>query len=273
MAYHTIAVRKLTPQIGAEITGIDLARPLGNQEFQEVHDALMENLVIFFRDQTITVEQHIAFGRRFGAPVIHPAAGFGVPEHPEIRVIQADERSTRVNGEQWHSDLSCLDEPPMGSILYLKEVPPDGGGDTMFANMYAAYEALSPRMKVHVEGLTALHDSGHVYTHPSYARPDKSMPRAEHPVVRTHPVTGRKALYVNRGFTTRILGVPPAEGAALLEFLLRHLEAPEFQCRFAWRPNSIAFWDNRCAQHRAVWDYFPHRRYGHRVTIAGDRPF
>lgn len=273
MAYQTIEVRKLTPVIGAEIGGIDLARPLGNQQFQEIHDALMAHLVIFFRDQKIGIEQHKEFGRRFGELVIHPAAGSGVPEHPEIRVVQADERSTRVNGEVWHSDLSCQAEPPMGSILYVKEAPPDGGGDTAFANMYAAYDALSERMKAHLDGLTAVHDSAHVYADPSYARPDKQMPRAEHPVVRTHPVTGRKALFVNRNFTTRIVGLPPDEGAAILEYLLRHIETPEFHCRFAWRADSIAFWDNRAAQHRAIWDYYPHRRYAHRVTIAGDRPF
>ena len=162
----------------------------------------------------------------------------------------------------------------MGSILYLTVVPPDGGGDTAFASMYAAYDALSARMKAHLDGLTAVHDGGHVYTRPSFdARADRELPRAEHPVVRTHPVTGRKALFVNRGFTTRILGLPAAESAALLDYLFRHVETPEFQCRFAWRPHSVAFWDNRCAQHRAIFDYRPHRRYGHRVTIAGDRPF
>ena len=162
----------------------------------------------------------------------------------------------------------------MGSILYVTEVPPNGGGDTAFANMYLAYETLSPRMKAHIEGLTAIHDSGHVYTRPTFdAKANMELPRSEHPVVRTHPVTGRKALFVNRGFTTRILGLAAAESAAILEYLFRHVETPEFQCRFRWRQQSVAVWDNRCAQHRAIYDYHPHRRYGHRVTIHGDKPF
>jgi taurine dioxygenase len=274
MAYETIRVRQVTPTIGAEISGVDLSQHLGNQQFQEIHDALMENLVIFFHDQKISVEDHINFGRRFGEPIIHPAASSSIPGHPEIRVVKSDEDTVTATGEEWHSDLSCLPEPPMGSILYITEVPPNGGGDTAFANMYRAYETLSPRMKAHIEGLVAVHDGGHVYTQPTYdARPDRELPRAEHPIVRTHPVTGRRALFVNSGFTTRILGLPLDESAAILGYLLRHIEVPEHQCRFSWRPNSIAFWDNRCAQHRAIYDYHPHRRYGHRVTIRGDKPF
>lgn len=274
MAYQTIEVRKVNPIIGAEIHGIDLSKPLGNQQFQEIHDALMENLVVFFRDQEIDVEQHIAFGRRFGDPIVHPAASSSIPGHPEIRVVKSDENTVTAIGEVWHSDLSCQPEPPMGSILYITEVPPNGGGDTAFANMYRAYDTLSPRMKAHIEDLTAVHDGGPVYTQPSYdARHDKELPRAEHPIVRTHPVTGRKALFVNRGFTTRIVGLPADESAAILEYLLRHVETPDFQVRFGWRANSIALWDNRCAQHRAIYDYHPHGRYGHRVTIRGDCPF
>ena len=273
MAYQTIEVRKVTPNIGAEIHGVDLSQPLSNQQFQEIHDALMDSLVVFFHDQKITVEQHIAFGRRFGEPIIHPAASSTIAGHPEIRVVKSDENTVVATGEVWHSDLSCQPEPPMGSILYMTEVPPDGGGDTAFANMYLAYERLSSRMKAHIEGLTAIHDGGHVYTDPTYdMRPDRVLPRAAQPIVRTHPVTGRKALFVDRGFTTRIVGLPADEGAAILEYLLRYLEAPEFQCRFSWRNNSIALWDNRCAQHRAIYDYHPHHRYGHRVTIRGDKP-
>src|SRR5438105_2510748 len=159
MGYHTIEVRKLTPAIGAEIFGVDLARPLGNQTFQEIHDALMENLVIFFRDQELTHEQHKAFGRRFGELHLHPTSARKESKHPEILVIKADEKSKHIAGEEWHSDVSCDAEPPMGSILYLTEVPPDGGGDTMFANMYRAYETLSEPIKQMLQGLTALHDS------------------------------------------------------------------------------------------------------------------
>jgi taurine dioxygenase len=273
MGYQTIEVRKLNPVIGAEIGGVDLSRPLGNQQFQEIHDALAENLVIFFRDQVLTPGQHKDFGRRFGKLHVHPASGRTLDGHPEILVIAADEKSKRVAGEDWHSDVSFEAEPPMGSILYLTEVPPAGGGDTLFASMYAAYESLSDRMKAHLEGLTAIHDSAHVFGGAYGDRPDKVLPKTEHPVIRTHPVTGRKALFVNRGFTTRITGLPRPESAALLEYLYRHVETPEFQCRFHWRANSIAFWDNRCAQHHALFDYHPHRRYGHRVTVCGDRPF
>lgn len=162
----------------------------------------------------------------------------------------------------------------MGSILYLTEVPPEGGGDTAFANMYLAYDRLSSRMKAHIDGLTAIHDGGHVYTRPTFdAKTNLELPRAEHPIVRTHPVTGRRALFVNRGFTTHIVGLSADESAAILEYLFKHIETPEIQCRFRWQRNSIAVWDNRCAQHRAIFDYHPHRRYGHRVTIRGDTPF
>ncbi len=274
MAYETIQVRKLTPKIGAEILGVDLARPLNNQTFQEIHDALMENQVVFFRDQEIDHDQHKNFGRRFGELHWHPAVKPQIPEHPELLVIHADERSKHVAGEEWHSDVSCDAEPPMGSILYLKEVPPDGGGDTLFASMYAAYDALSEPMKKMLEGLTAIHDGEHVYRgRYGYDDSGRTYPRSEHPVVRTHPVTRRKGLFVNRGFTTRIKQLKRPESDAVLEMLYRHIETPEFHCRFQWRPNSIAFWDNRCAQHHAVWDYFPNRRHGYRVTVRGDRPF
>jgi taurine dioxygenase len=162
----------------------------------------------------------------------------------------------------------------MGSILYIKQCPPRGG-DTLFANMYAAYEALSAPMKRMLEGLTAVHDANkaHTYRFKATDRADMTFPSATHPVIRTHPVTGRKLLFVNRGFTTRVVELSRLESAAVLEMLYRHIETPEFHCRFKWQPNSIAFWDNRCAQHHAMWDYFPQRRYGHRVTICGDKPF
>jgi taurine dioxygenase len=189
-------------------------------------------------------------------------------------IIHADKDSPRANGEGWHSDVSCDVEPPMGSILYIRKCPPRGG-DTLFASMYAAYEALSDRMKRYLEGMIAVHDGEDVYrgTYANFGVEDKkTYPRAEHPVVRTHPVTGKKALYVNRGFTKRLLGVPRDESAAVLAYLYDHAESPLFQCRFRWQENSIAFWDNRCVQHRAMWDYWPHTRTGNRVTIQGDRP-
>jgi taurine dioxygenase len=239
----------------------------------EIHRALAENLVIFFRDQHISPQQHLAFGRKFGDLHIHPAA----PNEgdPGLMKIYADKDSPRANGEGWHTDVSCDLEPPMGSILYLTEVPPDGGGDTLFANMYRAYETLSEPIKTLLQGLTATHDSSkaHYYRTKATDRDDIKFPNAEHPIVRTHPVTGRQGLYVNRGFTLRIPQLKKNESDALLEMLYRHIETPEFQCRFKWQPNSVAFWDNRCAQHHAMFDYFPHRRYGHRVTVCGDKPF
>ncbi len=270
--YETIRVDKLTPIIGAEIAGVDLARPT-NRQLDEIHRALAENLVVFFRDQDLTPEQHLAFGRHFGPLHIHPAAPHAAG-HPELMIIHADKGSPRANGENWHSDVSCDELPPMGSILYIKTCPPRGG-DTLFANMYAAYEALSERMKTYLQGLTALHDGESVYRglYANFGVKDKdAYPHAEHPVVRTHPVTGRKALYVNRGFTRRILGLPRDESEGILNYLYQHMENPLFQCRFRWRANSVAFWDNRCTQHHALWDYWPATRSGFRVTVRGERP-
>jgi taurine dioxygenase len=228
--------------------------------------------VIFFRDQHLSQDQHLAFGRLFGDLHLHPAAPHE-PGKPELMIIHADKDSPRANGEGWHSDVSCDPEPPMGSILYIKKCPPRGG-DTLFASMYAAYEALSDRMKTYLDGLTAIHDGEHYRgQYANYGITDKpSYPRAEHPVVRTHPVTGGKALYVNKGFTRRILGIPRDESDGMLRYLYEHMANPLFQCRFRWAENSIAFWDNRCVQHHAMWDYWPHTRSGNRVTVAGDRP-
>src|SRR5258707_2890905 len=228
MASNTIEVRKLTPVIGAEIFGVDLARPLGNQAFQEIHDALMENLVIFFRDQVLTHEQHKAFGRRFGELHLHPTSTRSDGEHPEILVIKADEHSKHVAGEEWHPDVSCDPEPPMGSILYMKELPPDGGGNTLFANMYRAYETLSPPIQRLCEGLTAVHDGAQVYGGRFRQKPKEGgFPRNEHPVGLTHPVTGRKALYAERNFTNPIAGVATHDSDALLEMPYSHSETPE----------------------------------------------
>jgi taurine dioxygenase len=273
MAYVSIQVDKLTPHAGAEIRGVDLSQPLDERTFKEIHDALIDSGVIFFRDQHLTPQQQKAFGRLFGELHMHPAAPRELAEHPEILVIHADEKSKHVAGENWHSDVSCDLEPPMGSILYMHDLPPVGG-DTLFASMYAAYEALSEPMKRFLEPLTAMHEGEHVYRG-RYGVDDtgKTFPKAEHPVVRTHPVSGRKALYVNGGFTTRIVQLKRPESDALLQFLYRHVETPEFHCRFRWQVNSIAFWDNRCMQHHAMWDYYPQRRHGHRVTIRGDKPF
>jgi taurine dioxygenase len=275
MAVAGISIRRLTPALGAEIEGIDLNQPVDDAVFQAVRAALLEHQVLFFRDQDIAVERQMELGSRFGELVAHPNDP-GLPEHPEVMIIHADEASKRVAGESWHSDVSCDTEPPLGSILRIHTLPATGG-DTLFASMYAAYEALSPRMQSFLEGLTAIHDGAPYYrsVNERIGRDDggRVYPRAEHPVVRTHPETGRKAIFVNEMFTTRIAGLPRAESDAILRFLFQHVQQPLFQCRFRWQRNSMAFWDNRCVQHQAVWDYWPQTRSGYRVTIKGDRPF
>jgi taurine dioxygenase len=268
-----LEVRKLTPTCGAEVAGIDLAQRLDDTQIGSLHEALAEHGVLFFRDQQLTPEQQKAFGRRFGELHLHPAWPRLVPGHPEIMEIYTDANSKRIAGEDWHSDVSCDPEPPLGTVLYMLEVPPVGG-DTLFASMYAAYEALSAPMKRLLEGMTALHDGESTYRgRYEGMRERESYPSAEHPVIRTHPVSGRKALFVNRIFTRRILQLEKHESDAVLEMLLRHVETPEFHCRFRWLPGSVAFWDNRCVQHHALWDYYPERRRGLRVTIRGDRPY
>ncbi len=277
MSYQKIRVQKVTPRIGAEIFGVDLAQPLDNETFREIRAALLENQVIFFRDQDITLDQHKDFGRLFGELHIHPAAPS--PEgHPEILRIHGDANSKRVAGEGWHTDVSCDAEPPMGSILRMHTVP-ESGGDTMFSSMYAAYDALSQPMKDFLTGLTAVHSGEHVYRnryeYKGGQRDDtrKAFPVNEHPVIRTHPETGRQSIFVNSGFTSHIPQLSSRESEALLAYLYAHCARPEFHCRFRWEAGSIAFWDNRCAQHHALWDYFPNVRSGYRVTIQGDRPF
>ena len=267
--YETIEVEPVSPVIGAMISGVDLRQPLGNQTFQEIHDALMEHLVIFIRDQDIDLDQQKAFGRCFGELHIHPTAP-SPDGHPEVLRIKADGESKAIAGNRWHTDVSCDETPPMGSILHMRELPPSGG-DTMFANMYAAYEALSTPMKEFLSGLNAWHESEHVHRG-TLGHEATDYPKALHPIVRTHPVTGRKGLYVNSGFTTRIDGLAQKESQALLDMLFDHVRTPEFQCRFRWQPKSIAFWDNRCTQHYALWDYFPQKRLGYRVTVCGERP-
>lgn len=273
MTYSTIEVRKVTPHAGAELIGVDLSQAPDDRMIKEIEAALAEHCVLFFRDQHLTPEQHKAFGQRFGELHLHPAYPDLLPGHPEIMVIHADESSTRVAGEDWHSDVSCDPEPPLGTILYMLEVPPVGG-DTLFASTYAAYETLSEPMKRLLSGMTAIHDGEHVYRgrYAGVRDEARTFPKAEHPVIRTHPVSGRKGLFVNRTFTSRIVQLKKHESDAVLEMLCRHLETPELHCRFQWRPGSVAFWDNRCAQHHAMWDYYPHRRHGLRVTIKGDKP-
>ena len=276
MSYGRIEVTKLTPMIGAEIRGVDLTQPMPDDVFDEVHRAFLENSVVFFKDQKpISPETQIALGHRFGKLHVHPAAPH-MEGYPEVFVIHAHKGSKIANGNNWHTDVSCDREPPLGTMLQLHLLP-SVGGDTLFASMYAAYDALSEPMRRFLEGLTARHESEHIYRG-RYADRNvddtgKVYPQTTHPVVRTHPETGRRALYVNRTFTTRIEELEAAESRALLRFLCDHMEQPRFQVRFRWELNDMAFWDNRCVQHHAMWDYWPEERKGHRVTIQGDQPY
>jgi taurine dioxygenase len=270
----TFSVSAVTPVIGGEISGLSLSETPDESVYQELRDALTEHQVLFFRDQDISVEAQMALGAWFGELVAHPNDP-GLEAHPEVMIIHADETSKRVAGESWHSDVSCEEEPPMGSILRIHTLP-DTGGDTLFASMYAAYDALSEPMKHFLEGMTAIHDGAPYYrsVNVRIGRDDqgREYPHAEHPIVRTHPVSGRKALFVNSMFTTQIVGLPKKESDAILGFLFEHIAQPQFQCRFRWQKNSMAFWDNRCVQHQAIWDYWPQTRSGYRVTIKGERP-
>ncbi|MGH8139889.1 MAG: TauD/TfdA dioxygenase family protein [Steroidobacteraceae bacterium] len=267
MSHETITVAPMTPRIGAVISGIDLTKPLEPRQVRDVRAALLAHGVIFFRAQPIDLPTHKALGRQFGELHVHSARK-GLDEHPEVRPIHADADSKHIAGEEWHTDLSCDPIPPMGSILHLHTLPPIGG-DTLFASMYAAYEALSSRMKTYLEGLTATHDGGIAFRR---FDPNGKYPISVHAVVPRHPETKRPLLYVNRGFTSHINELPAAESAELLQLLYRHLEKPDFQVRFRWEPHSIAFWDNRCTQHLAVWDYYPNVRSGYRIQIRGSNP-
>lgn len=273
--YRHIQVIPLTAVIGAEVHGLDITCPLNTEQVAEIRRALLEHQVIFFRDQPLTLEQHRRFGLCFGALHQHPNVR-GPEGFPELLPIQADASTVRIAGDRWHSDVSCDPEPPMGSILHLHEVPARGG-DTLFCNTEAAFAALSPGLQQYLQGLTATHDGEHVYRSRNRNKgiddTGRHYPRSSHPVVRTHPETGRKGLFVNANFTTHINDVPREESEAVLAFLYQHLARPEFQVRFRWQPHSVAFWDNRSTQHLAVWDYYPARRAGHRVTLRGDRPF
>lgn len=276
-----IEVHPLTGMLGAEIAGVDLSQPLDDETFEEIHQAWLDHLVIFFRDQDITPDQQIEFGRRFGELHIHPFIP-NLEDYPEIIKLQsADDGPGEMayQSNTWHTDLTYEAIPPKASILRAIEVP-EAGGDTMWNNLYAAYEALSPRMQDIVDGLTAVHFIAvsmpadfleQKWSGKQVTRFHDVTPPVEHPVVRTHPETGRKCLFVNRNFTSHIKDLHRTESDALLAYLIEHIEQPEFQCRFHWTDNAIAMWDNRCTQHYAITDYAS-RRVMHRVTVCGDKP-
>lgn len=269
-------VSPLTPRIGAEIQGIDLGQELADETIAEIRQALLTYKVVFFRDQDITEDQHIAFARRFGDLEIHPVTPEDQPNSEifHIRPVKLDVGGRRTGADVWHSDVTWREKPSLGSILRGRIIP-EVGGDTMFADMVAAYEGLSPAMKEWVETLTAVHDGGIFATLQGKPASDfhKEFPPQEHPVVRTHPETGEKALYVNIVFTSHIKGLSKKESDWLLDHLCAQAAIPEYQCRFRWRENSFAFWDNRACQHYAVGDYAPAMRAMERVTIVGDKPF
>jgi taurine dioxygenase len=282
MAQQTISVTPIAGALGAEIGGVDLARDLSDAVVGEIRRALLEHHVIFFRDQRLSPEQHLAFGRRFGELQVHDFVE-GMEQHDEILEVRKEADEKLNFGGGWHTDVSYLERPALGSVLYAHEVP-EYGGDTLFANQHLAYETLSDGMKTMLEGMTAIHSARRpygvnaprsFYTGPSSMKfyfTEEAHAEVEHPVIRTHVETGRKSLYVNRTFTIRFKDMTEAESAPLLEYLWEHAVRPEFTCRFRWQKNSIAFWDNRCVQHNAINDYHGQRRVMHRVTIEGERP-
>ena len=274
--YRYIEVCPIAGALGAEIEGVDVAPPLQDEIVAEIRRAFLDHLVIFFRKQKLTPQQQLAFAQQFGQPMEYPQLK-GLPECPLITpVIKLAHE--RVNfGGIWHSDTTYLERPPMASMLYAVETPPYGG-DTLFANQYLAYQTLSEGLKQTLDGLTGINSS----TKADASKTREDALRAageenkvlvgEHPVVRTHPETGRKALYVNVGHTTQFKGFTEQESAPWLSYLFMHQIRPEFTCRFRWEPGSLAFWDNRCTQHNPVNDYHGFRRVMHRVTLAGDTP-
>lgn len=274
--YPSFQVTPLTPHIGAEVGGIDLGKPLTESQVADLRAAFRDWMVLVFRDQHLDREAHKVLGRHFGRLHVHPmhhagrAQGF---DDPEILLVKTTATSKYTAGEGWHSDVTCDEIPPLGSMLYMKELPGDSGGDTLFADMYLAFEMLSPTMQRFLEGLTAVHDGALPYVGKYGSKPPEGgYPRNEHPVVTAHPETGRKVLYVNSGFTSHIKELSRPESRALLDFLFSHIaQTPKLTCRVRWAPNTLTFWDNRCTQHHAVWDYHPNTRSGERVSIVGEQ--
>jgi taurine dioxygenase len=266
--YHTITVEPLTPVIGAEVSQVDLARELSDAQLDDLRRAFLANHVLVFRDQKLSLDQHKRLAMYFGE-----LRAFDEEADPHVVEIKTTKDSRFIAGEDWHVDGSADAEPSLGSMLDITRTPDLGcGGDTLFSNMHLAYELLSPAMKSFLENLTAVHD-GLVPWKGYPLPPGYVVARSEHPVVVRHPETGRRLLYVNGGYTTRITQLAPHESTAVLTMLLDSIaKQPMITCRVRWTPNTLVFWDNRCVQHHAIWDYFPHARFGQRVTINGTRP-
>ena len=271
-----VATRRVGVHLGAEITGVDLRKPLSDDQFKAIDDALVENELIIFRNQDISSDDLMAFGRRFGPLTVHPFAPNEGKNAPELIKFRNDEKSPPFSTDVWHSDETFRAEPPMATVLVAKEVPAIGG-DTMFVSMTAAWEGLSDRMQQFISGLEGIHDMKPF--RPLFGKSEEDRKRLQefelkyppqlHPVVRIHPVSGKKALFVNPQFTVGINGMEEHESRALLDLLFRQAFVPEYQFRHHWEPHTIAMWDNRSTQHYAVHDYYPQRRYMERVTIKG----
>ena len=280
MRNSRIEVRPIAGALGAEVHGVDLAEELDEGDVGEIRQALLDHCVIFFRDQRLDAERQKALARRFGRIFVHPNFK-GTGPDPEIVEVRREPGDTRIVGEEWHTDTTMMAEPPMGAILYAAEVPPYGG-DTLFANQYLAYETLSGGLKKMLEGMRALHSDRKVAgpranmnaNRATKVREDEGWQEtvSSHPVVRTHPETGRKLLFVNASYTYCFEGWTEQESKPLLDYLLEHGHRPELTCRFRWRTGSVAFWDNRCTKHLAIHDAGPFRRLMRRVQIAGERP-
>jgi taurine dioxygenase len=272
-----VKVQRIAGALGAEITGVDLSAEIDADTVSLVRKALLEHLVIFFRGQNLAPQRQLAFAQRLGEPMEYPQLK-GLPECPLITPVVKLEHETVNFGGVWHSDTTYLERPPMASMLYAVQIPPQGG-DTLFANQYLAYETLSEGLRKTLRGLTGVNTSRKAAA--SRTREDRlkeagaelKVLTAEHPAVRTHPETGRPALYVNVGHTERFKGWTEEESRPLLEYLFEHQVRPELTCRFRWEKGSVALWDNRCTQHNPVNDYHGFRRVMHRVTLAGDVPF
>jgi len=259
--------------IGGQVSGVDLTTDLPEPVIAELRQALLDYKVLFFRDQPLTPAQHVAFARRFGELEIHPFIPSNTDQPELVRFAKSADVGGYENG--WHHDVTWRACPSMGAVLHAVEVPP-AGGDTLFADMHAAYDGLDDALRVRIDGMTAVHDYtktfGHLVPEAEREKTRAQFPPVEHPVVRTHPETGRKTLFVNRFFVDHVAGVDPAESTALIDTLSRQADTIEYQCRFRWAPHSVAFWDNRAVQHYAVSDYWPDVRVLERASVIGDRP-
>lgn len=268
--YQTFGVESITPHIGAVVRDVDLSKRLTDVQLQDVFNAWYDWKVLVFRNQNLTREQHKSFARHFGDLHVHPMQ-HTMRGDPEILKVKTTEESPYTAGDRWHTDVTCDEVPPLGSMLYVTKTPASGGGATLFADMYLAYDLLSEPFQQFLETLTAVHDGSLPYVGSYKSKePDGGYPKNIHPVVIRHPATKQKVLYVNAGFTSHIRGLKRAESKSVLQLLYEHIEStPRLWCQVQWEPHTLTFWDNRCTQHHAVWDYFPHSRYGERVSIIG----